>query len=88
MAQSKKEMLLAFYPMAQIVLDPGGSGCDTIVIGIPRPDISTPELRRYDALSGFFMPNTDHEVLWEDAFDRFVQRIQLLLDWEPRGDLG
>lgn len=77
MSQSKKEKLLAFYPMARVFLHAGGSSSDSLIIGSPRPDING-----YDCLSKCFVLDTDHEALWNDAFDHFLERVRMLIEGE------
>jgi hypothetical protein len=81
MAQTKKEKMLVFYPMAKVVFHPGGSGADSIVLGSPRLGTNG-SIAGYDRLSKCFLLDTDHDLIWADGYHNFIERAKQLIESE------
>lgn len=80
--QTNKEIVRCFFPCADVMLHPGGSGEDSIVIGNPRPD----SIGSYDLLSDFFLPGTSPETLWQSAYEDLVHRARFLVNGDDQID--
>lgn len=76
-AQTKRDVVLAQYPMADIHIRYYSDGVPASrFIGSPRPDLGR---EQYDALSGDFMIVTSENRLWENAYDRLIEKAKMLL---------
>jgi hypothetical protein len=74
--QTKKEVFLAFYPEAKIIVHPGGSGADSLFVAIPRRDSKS-----YNwGGSKCFPLGTDYGSLWDDAYQNLLDRAAMLLE--------
>lgn len=74
MSLSKKEIVLSFFPMAEVRIHAGGMSADSLVIGNPRVD------GYYDCLSKCFLLGTDPDVLWTDAYVDLLARCRCIVE--------
>lgn len=74
--QTKKEVFLAFYPEAEIIVHAGGSGLDSLIVAVPRRDSGN-----YNwGGSKCFPLDTDHALLWDDAYQNLIERAERLIE--------